>query len=155
MVLIKKIEKSELVIKADNELIDLLKANKEIRGTQTGLSVAELMKMTDYYRQKSLELQNELSNYREKEDKLNGQAEKLKNALAEVNAWGKLNLLPGEANIIFENTYNGKTFIDPNSTQDALNLTLGKDRGVVVKKEKITDYSNIKFSGSNKKQVFV
>lgn len=420
LVLNKEIEKSEFVIKADNELTDLLKANKEIRGTQTGLSVAELMKMLDYYRQKTLELQNELSNYREKEDRLNEQAAKLKNALAEeerkntknsgklilqllsatagefdfnvtyitptaywnptydikadnisnplkllyraklvqysgvdwkqvkltlstsvpnqngnapvlrtwflqyinpvadmdkffkqnsiqslnsslngkvagtslnevivvgygsekskgftddnnneplyivdgkrmnaaefgkidqraiknirslkdasaiaaygsqgangvmivtlkdelsdyvsvndnqmnmsfdidlpydvpsngkeqqvvlkeysvpayckyyaapkldpdsyllaeVNAWEKLNLLPGEANIIFVNTYIGKTFIDPNSTLDTLNIGLGKDRRVVVKREKVIDYSSVKFLGSNKKQVF-
>ncbi|HXB42433.1 MAG TPA: DUF4139 domain-containing protein, partial [Puia sp.] len=419
-VLNKEIEKSEVLIKADNELIDLLRANKEIRGTQTGLSVAELIKMMDYYKQKSLELQNELSNYKEKQNKWNAEAEKLRNALAEeqrkntktsgklilqllsamagtcdftisyitptaywnpaydikadkiseplqlfykaklvqysgidwkgvqltlstsvpnqsgnapvlrtwflqyinpvaqmdkflmqnsissinpislgkekpgnlkdmvvtgyavkgkaestadnddplyivngkqmsaaefgkidqraiknihaledqkeiaafgsrgangvvivelkdelddyvtvlenqmnvsfnidipydvpcngkeqqvvlkqyavpvfckyyavpkldhdsyllaeVSAWEKLNLLPGEANIIFENTYIGKTYIDPNSTLDTLNLTLGKDKRVVVKREKVTDYSSVKFLGSNKKQVFV
>jgi uncharacterized protein (TIGR02231 family) len=75
--------------------------------------------------------------------------------LAEVSAWEKLNLLPGEANIIFENTYIGKTYIDPNSTLDTLNLTLGKDKRVVVKREKVTDYSSVKFLGSNKKQIFV
>ncbi len=418
-VLNKEIEKSEVLIKADNELIDLLRANKEIRGTQTGLSVAELIKMMDYYKQKSLELQNELSNYKEKQTKWNAEAEKLRNALAEeqrkntktsgklilqllsaiagtceftisyitptaywnpaydikadkineplqlfykaklvqysgidwkgvqltlstsvpnqngnapvlrtwllqyinpvaqmdkflmqnsiasinpislaketpgvlkdvvvmgygtkgkadsapdnddplyivdgkqmsaaefgkidqraiknihalkdqkdiaafgsrgangvvmvelkdelddyvtvqdnqmnvsfnidipydvpcngkeqqvvlkqyavpvfckyyavpkldhdsyllaeVSAWEKLNLLPGEANIIFENTYIGKTYIDPNSTLDTLNLTLGKDKRVVVKREKVTDYSSVKFLGNNKKQVF-
>lgn len=74
--------------------------------------------------------------------------------LGEVADWEKLNLLPGEANIIFEGTYTGKTYIDPNSTQDTLNLTLGKDKRIVVKKEKLKDYSSIKFLGSNKKQVF-
>jgi Domain of unknown function (DUF4139)/TonB-dependent Receptor Plug Domain len=38
--------------------------------------------------------------------------------LAEVPQWEKLNLLPGEANIIFENTYVGKSFIDPKATAD-------------------------------------
>ena len=74
--------------------------------------------------------------------------------LGEVADWEKLNLLPGEANIIFEGTYTGKSYIDPNSTQDTLNLTLGKDKRIVVKKEKLKDYSSIKFLGSNKKQVF-
>jgi hypothetical protein len=72
--------------------------------------------------------------------------------LAEVSEWEKLNLLPGEANIIFEGTYVGKSFIDPNSTSDTLNLTLGRDRRVVVKREKMTDYSSVKFLGSSKLQ---
>ncbi|MEJ0105605.1 MAG: mucoidy inhibitor MuiA family protein [Bacteroidota bacterium] len=72
--------------------------------------------------------------------------------LAEVPDWEKLNLLPGDANIIFEGTYVGKSFIDPNSTSDTLNLTLGRDKRVVIKKEKLVDYSSVKFLGSNKLQ---
>ncbi len=65
-----------------------------------------------------------------------------------------MNLLPGEANIMFEGTYIGKTYIDPNSTQDTLNFTLGRDKRVVVKREKSKDFSSVKFLGTNKKQVF-
>lgn len=74
--------------------------------------------------------------------------------LAEVADWEGLNLLPGEANIIFEGTYIGKSFIDPSSTQDTINLTMGRDKRVVVKREKLKDFSSIKFLGSNKKQIF-
>jgi TonB-dependent SusC/RagA subfamily outer membrane receptor len=74
--------------------------------------------------------------------------------LAEITDWGKLNLLPGEANIIFEGTYIGKSFIDPSSTQDTLNLTMGRDKRVVVKREKLMDFSSVKFLGTNKKQTF-
>lgn len=74
--------------------------------------------------------------------------------LADVADWEKLNLLPGDANIIFEGTYVGKSFIDPNSTLDTLNLTLGRDKRVVVKKEKLVDYSSVKFLGTNKLQKF-
>jgi uncharacterized protein (TIGR02231 family) len=72
--------------------------------------------------------------------------------LTEISDWEKLNLLPGEANIIFEGTYVGKSFIDPASTSDTLNLTLGKDKRVVVKREKMVDFSSVKFMGSNKLQ---
>jgi len=72
--------------------------------------------------------------------------------LAELPEWEKLNLLPGDANIIFEGTYVGKSFIDPNSTSDTLNLTLGRDKRVVVKREKLADYSSVKFLGTNKFQ---
>lgn len=74
--------------------------------------------------------------------------------LGGVSGWEKLNLLPGEANIIVEGANIGKSFIDPASTQDTLNLTLGRDKRVVVKKEKLVNYSSVKFLGSNKKQVF-
>lgn len=74
--------------------------------------------------------------------------------LGEVVDWEALNLLPGEANIIFEGTYIGKTAIDAESTKDTLNLTLGKDKRVVVTREKMADYSSVKFLGSNKKQTF-
>lgn len=74
--------------------------------------------------------------------------------LAEIIDWEKLNLLPGEANIIFEGTYIGKSFIDPSSIQDTLNLTMGRDKRVIVKREKLVDFSSVKFLGSNKKQIF-
>lgn len=74
--------------------------------------------------------------------------------LAQIADWEKLNLLPGEANIIFEGTYIGKSFIDPSSTQDTLNLTMGRDKRVIVKREKLVDYSSVKFLGTNKKQIF-
>jgi TonB-dependent SusC/RagA subfamily outer membrane receptor len=74
--------------------------------------------------------------------------------LAEIADWEELNLLPGEANILFEGTYIGKTYIDPGSTQDTLNLTVGRDKRVVVKREKLKDFSSVKFLGNNKKQIF-
>lgn len=74
--------------------------------------------------------------------------------LADIADWESLNLLPGEANIIFEGTYIGKTWIDPNATLDTLNFTLGRDKRVVVTREKLKDFSSVKFLGSNKKQVF-
>jgi TonB-dependent SusC/RagA subfamily outer membrane receptor len=74
--------------------------------------------------------------------------------MAEVADWEGLNLLPGEANIIFEGTYIGKSFIDPSSTQDTINLTMGRDKRIVIKREKLKDFSSVKFSASNKKQIF-
>ncbi|WP_315816526.1 mucoidy inhibitor MuiA family protein [Paraflavitalea speifideaquila] len=65
----KELATVQVAIKTDQELLDLLKANKTIGGTQTGLSVAELTKMVDYYRTKTLELQKEMGQYREKETK--------------------------------------------------------------------------------------
>ncbi len=74
--------------------------------------------------------------------------------LAEVSDWQKLDLLPGVANIIMDDTYLGKSVIDPNSTADTLNLSLGKDKRLAVKRMVVKDYTSTKTSGSNTKQTF-
>ena len=65
--------------------------------------------------------------------------------LAEISEYSKFNLLPGEANIIFEGMYVGKTMINPNQTSDTLNLSMGRDKKIAIKREKIADKSGTKF----------
>jgi uncharacterized protein (TIGR02231 family) len=74
--------------------------------------------------------------------------------LAEVTDWQNLDLLPGTANIIMDNTYLGKSFIDPNSTADTLNLSLGKDRRVAIKRTAIKDFTTLKTKGNATSQTF-
>lgn len=74
--------------------------------------------------------------------------------LAEISDYSKYNLLKGEANIIFEGMYIGKTFIDPNQTADTLNLSMGRDKKVSVKREKVVEKSGTKFLSSYKEQTF-
>lgn len=74
--------------------------------------------------------------------------------LAEISNWEKLNLLSGKANITYDGTYVGETFLDANSTQGKLTLTLGTDKRVAVKREKMQDYSSTRFLGNDIKQVF-
>lgn len=74
--------------------------------------------------------------------------------LAEVADWQNLDLLPGDANIIMDNTYTGKSLIDPNTTADTLNLSLGKDKRIAVKRSVVKELSSLKPSGGNNKQTF-
>lgn len=74
--------------------------------------------------------------------------------LAEITDYGKYNLLKGEANIIFEGMYVGKTVINPGQTADTLNLSMGRDKKVSITREKITDKSGTKFLSSKKEQTF-
>lgn len=74
--------------------------------------------------------------------------------LAEIKDYSKYNLLRGEANIIFEGVYAGKTFIDPNQTSDTLNLSMGRDKKISVKREKVAEKSGTKFLSSYKEQTF-
>lgn len=74
--------------------------------------------------------------------------------LAEISDYSKFNLLPGEANIIFESMYVGKTMINPNQTSDTLNLSMGRDKKIAIKREKVADKSGTKFLSSYKEQTF-
>ena len=74
--------------------------------------------------------------------------------LAEIQDYSKYNLLPGEANIIFEGMYVGKTNINPNQTSDTLSLSMGRDKKINIKREKVADKSGTKFLSSYKEQTF-
>jgi uncharacterized protein (TIGR02231 family) len=69
--------------------------------------------------------------------------------IAKAIGWEEFSLLPGEANIFFEGTFVGKTFIDPNSIRDTLSVSLGRDKRIVVKREKVKDFSSRKAIGLN------
>jgi len=70
--------------------------------------------------------------------------------VAQVRDWQKYDLLEGEANLYFENTYVGKSMLNLKVLSDTLNLSLGRDPGIIVKREKRKDYTSEKFIGSNK-----
>ncbi len=74
--------------------------------------------------------------------------------LAEIDNWERLNLLTGKANITYDGTYIGESLIDASSTSELLTLTLGSDNRVVVKREKMRDYSSTKFLGNDTQQIF-
>lgn len=74
--------------------------------------------------------------------------------LAKATGWEEFNLLPGEANVFFEGTFVGKTFIDPNNIKDTLSVSLGRDKRVVVKREKLKDYSTRRTIGANQRDSY-
>jgi uncharacterized protein (TIGR02231 family) len=74
--------------------------------------------------------------------------------MAEVADWQNLDLLPGDANIIMDDTYIGKSMIDPNTTADTLNLSLGKDKRLAIKRSLVKELSSLKTSGGSNRQNF-
>ncbi|MCL2863171.1 MAG: DUF4139 domain-containing protein [Methanimicrococcus sp.] len=74
--------------------------------------------------------------------------------LADIANWEKLNLLSGNANVTYGGTFIGETYIDAQSAQKILSLTLGTDRRVSVKREKMKEYSSSGFLGGDVKQEF-
>ncbi|MFP5470561.1 MAG: DUF4139 domain-containing protein [Bacteroidia bacterium] len=71
--------------------------------------------------------------------------------VADVTGWDKLNLLPGESNIFYEGTYVGKAYINPNVTEDTLQLSLGADKGIVVERKKVDGLCKKQTIGGSKK----
>lgn len=70
---------------------------------------------------------------------------------AQVLANDLINQISGEANVYFDGTFTGKTFVSP-TANDTLLLTLGKDKRVQVDRIKLKDFSSKSFFGSTKKE---
>jgi uncharacterized protein (TIGR02231 family) len=69
---------------------------------------------------------------------------------AQISDWESLNLMPGEANIIMDNVYLGKSFIDPNTTADTLSVSLGRDKRISVTRTLVKEFSKNRIRGDNK-----
>lgn len=69
---------------------------------------------------------------------------------ATLKNWEKFDFLAGEANIYFEGNYAGKSFIDPQATADSLNLSLGMDPNIIVKREKLENFKSKSFLGGTR-----
>ena len=72
--------------------------------------------------------------------------------VAETTDWAKLNLLEGEANVYFENTFVGKSILSPREAGDTLCFSMGRDRGIRIERTKESDYSARRAVGSNQTQ---
>lgn len=72
--------------------------------------------------------------------------------MANIVDWEKYNLLEGEANIFFEDSYVGKTLLNLNSATDTLSISLGKDKNVSINREKVKDFTTKQFIGSKKEE---
>lgn len=75
--------------------------------------------------------------------------------IANIQNWEKYNLLDGEANVFFEDTYIGKTLLDLRNASDTLQISLGRDKKVSVNREKIKDYSEKSMFGKKKEETIV
>ncbi|MDX9772279.1 MAG: DUF4139 domain-containing protein [Bacteroidales bacterium] len=67
-----------------------------------------------------------------------------------ITDWEKYNLLAGESNIYFNNTFTGKGYINTAELTDTLPVSLGADNNITVKRERRTDYTSQKLIGANR-----
>lgn len=73
---------------------------------------------------------------------------------AQVTNWEDLNLLPGQTNIFYEGTYVGRGSIDVRNVKDTMTLSLGRDKKVVVKRERDVKLRSVKTIGTNVRETF-
>lgn len=72
--------------------------------------------------------------------------------MARVTGWEEMNLIPGKARLFFDGTYTGETFLNAAVTTDTLDLNLGRDKGIVIKRVKLKDKSKEKVIGEERTQ---
>jgi hypothetical protein len=69
---------------------------------------------------------------------------------AKVVNWQDYDLQSGEANLYFEGTFLGKTYIDLATTPDTLSLSLGKDNSIKINRKLANEFNAKKLIGSNR-----
>ena len=73
--------------------------------------------------------------------------------LAKVKDFSKYHLVSAPASVIFENMYIGETHISPDQTNNEMNITLGNDPKISIRREDIQDKSGEKFLSSYREKV--
>lgn len=74
--------------------------------------------------------------------------------VARSTGWEDLNLLPGEANVFFEGSFVGAIFLNTVSTEDTLDISLGRDKRIIIEREKNKDVTGSGIFGGNKTRQF-
>lgn len=73
--------------------------------------------------------------------------------IAKMDGWESLNLLAGEVSIFQGNEYVGKTYLDPAAIEDEMEISLGRDKGIIVTRERGNNMTSKGMIGKNVKVV--
>jgi len=74
--------------------------------------------------------------------------------VAQMTKLDELQLVPARANIYFDGSYIGETYIDPTRMEDTLNLSLGKDPNIMVKRTLLKKDSKDKVIAEKRERSF-
>jgi len=61
--------------------------------------------------------------------------------VADATEWQQYSLLEGEASVYFENSFVGKTILDPTVVNDTLHFSLGRDNGIRIQRTMVSGRS--------------
>jgi uncharacterized protein (TIGR02231 family) len=147
--------KEEMKMSADQELAEVVTVADYVTTIQTSLNTEFDIALPYTVASSAKPVVVDIRNYDMKADYIYSVTPKLDAdafLMARATGWEEFNLLPGEANIFFEGTFVGKSFIDPNNIKDTLAVSLGRDKRIVVKREKLKDLTSKNFMGSSRKE---
>lgn len=74
--------------------------------------------------------------------------------VAQISKLDELQLVPAKAAIFFDGSYIGETYIDPSSLSDTMNLSLGKDPNIIVKRTLLKQECKEKIVGNMIEKTF-
>jgi hypothetical protein len=72
---------------------------------------------------------------------------------AEIVNWNELNLLSGKAGIYYQGTFTGETSLDVNIASDTMQISLGRDKNITVKRESRKELNDKRASGNSVKEM--
>lgn len=72
--------------------------------------------------------------------------------IAESTQWKNHNLLEGEATIYFDNSFVGKTVLNPYQTSDTLSLSMGQNKAIRIQRTKVNESTSRKLIAANQVQ---
>ncbi|MDO9255003.1 MAG: mucoidy inhibitor MuiA family protein [Bacteroidales bacterium] len=70
--------------------------------------------------------------------------------VAKVINWQDYDLLDATAGVFYEGTFTGKTRLSASLATDTLDISLGRDRSIMIERKKVKDYTTNQFMGSNR-----
>ena len=68
--------------------------------------------------------------------------------------WESLNLLNAEGSVYFDGAFVGATYIQNTSSKDTMNLSLGKDERIIIKRTKLNEVNGSNLFGNMKEKKF-
>ena len=72
--------------------------------------------------------------------------------LARLTGWYDLNLLAGTTKIYFGNSYVGEAYLNPEVVEDTLDISLGNDESIILKRDNVSDMNAKTITGNTKKK---
>ncbi|WP_035727739.1 DUF4139 domain-containing protein [Eisenibacter elegans] len=72
--------------------------------------------------------------------------------MTRLTGWEEYSLMPGLANVYFEGRFVGETTLSPGQTKDTLDISLGRDKRIIIQRDKIQDFYTKKTLGANIKE---
>jgi uncharacterized protein (TIGR02231 family) len=70
--------------------------------------------------------------------------------VAKVINWQDYDLLDATAGVFYEGTFTGKTRLSASLATDTLDISLGRDKSIMIERKKVKDYTTNQFIGSNR-----